>query len=101
MLLVEAHQVLRLEVVSPHLTGLVSLGLDDRCRLRLRTCIYTPAGTRRALSCSLGSAISRSPNLTCPEPTAHTAATWVSGRAAVLFSPMNNSMDKCTGLVKA
>ena len=59
MLLVEAHQVLRLEVVSPHLTGLVSLGLDDRCRLRLRTCIYTLAGTRRAFSCSLDQVISQ------------------------------------------
>ena len=93
MLLVEAHQVLRLEVVSPHLTGLVSLGLDDRCRLRLRTCIYTPAGTRRALSCSLGSAISRSLEPHLPVTVAHTVFTRVSGRSTVC-SPVNDSMGK-------
>ena len=95
MLLVEAHQVLRLEVVSPHLTGLVSLGLDDRCRLRLRTCIYTPAGTRRALSCSLGSAISRSLEPHLPVTVAHTVFTRVSGRSTVC-SPVNDSMGKFT-----
>lgn len=93
MLLVEAHQVLRLEIVSPHLTGLVSLGLDDRCRSRLRTCIYTPAGTRRALSCSLGSAISRSPEPHLPVTVAHTVFTRVSGRSTVC-SPVNDSMGK-------
>lgn len=96
MLLVVAHQAQGLDSVSPHLTGLVSLGLDDRYRLRLRTCITTPAGTRRALSCSLGSAISHSLEPHLPLAAAHTVFTRVSGRSTVC-SPVNDSMGKIAG----
>lgn len=56
---VPSYWSLKLVRWSPHLTVPCSLGLDGRCRLRLRTCIYTPAGTRRALSCSLDQVISQ------------------------------------------
>lgn len=69
--------------------------------LRLQPEHLHPGGYTPSVDRSLGSAISRSPNLTCPEPVAHTATEWVSGRVAVLFSPMHNSMDKCMGTVKA
>ena len=68
--------------------------------LRLQPEHFHPGGYTPSVDGSLDSAISHSPNRTCPEPVAHTAALWVSGRAAVLFSPMHNSMDKWKELVK-
>src|SRR6218665_883491 len=60
-----------------------------------------PGGSTPGFDSSLGPAIPHPPTRPGPEPMAHTATTWVSGRAAVLFSPMHNSMDKCTAPVKS
>ncbi len=60
--------------------------------------IHTLAGTRRALTALLIRLSLVRTNLTCPKPKAYTAKAWVSGRVAVLFSPMHNSMDKFTAL---
>src|SRR6218665_2296050 len=90
----------------PHLT--VPLFTEAGCRghCACNPNISTLAGTRRALIAlyvplSLIPPTSPPQTPPCPEPMAHTATTWVSGRAAVLFSPMHNSMDKCTAPVKS